>query len=67
MKLYTTPPCILTIATWVPLCRLAFGHSASRLAAGPPALGQSKSYSVQPHLTLAATIGPAGLLRVLFY
>ena len=31
--------------TWVPLSRLAFGHSARRLA-----FGQTKSYSVQPPL-----------------
>ena len=37
------------------------------LAVGPPALGQTKSYSVQPRLPLVATIGPAGRLRVFFY
>ena len=30
-----------------------------RLAVGPLALRQSESYSVQPHLLLEATIGPA--------
>ena len=35
MKLYTTPPSILTLVTWVPQSRLAFGHSARRLAIGP--------------------------------
>ena len=38
MKLYTTPPSIQTLVTWVPQSRLAFGHSALRLAIGPPAL-----------------------------
>ena len=60
MKLYPTPPSILTLVTWVPQSRLAFGHSARRLAVGPPALGQTESYSVQPPLPLAAKIGPAG-------
>ena len=40
MKLYTTPPSILTLVTWVPQSRLAFGHSARRLAIGPPALAK---------------------------
>ena len=40
MKLYTTPPYILTLMTWVPQSRLAFGHSACRLAIGPPALAK---------------------------
>ena len=40
MKLYITPPCILTLVTWVPQSRLAFGHSARRLAIGPPALAK---------------------------
>ena len=33
--------------------------TACRLAVGPPALGQTKSYSVQLHLPLAATLGCA--------
>ena len=40
MKLYITPPSILTLVTWVPQSRLAFGHSAHRLAIGPPALAK---------------------------
>ena len=40
MKLYTTPLSILTLVTWVPQNRLAFGHSAHRLAIGPPALAK---------------------------
>ena len=40
MNLYTTPPSILTLVTWVPQSRLAFGHSARRLAIGPPALAK---------------------------
>ena len=67
VKLYTTPPFILTLVTWVPQGRLAFGHSARRLAVGPPVLGQTKFLSVQPRLLLVATIGPAGGLRVFFY
>ena len=66
MKLYITPPSILTLVTWVPQSRLAFGHSARRLAVGPQALGQTESYSVQPRLPLAATIGSAGRSRVFF-
>jgi hypothetical protein len=53
MKLYTTLPSILTLVTWVSQSRLVFGHSAHRLAVRPPALGQTKSYSVQPCLLLA--------------
>ena len=40
MKLYTTPLSILTLVTWVPHSRLAFGHSAHRLSIGPPALAK---------------------------
>ena len=40
MKLYPTPPSILTLVTWVPQSRLAFGHSARRLAIGPSALAK---------------------------
>ena len=65
MKLYTTPPYILTLVTWVPQSRLAFGHSAHRLAVGPPALGQTESYTVQPCLPLAATIGLLSPARIL--
>ena len=39
-------------------------HSAHRLAVGPPALGQTKSFSGQPRFLLAAMIGPAGRSRV---
>ena len=60
MKGFTTPASILTLVT------LAFGHSACRLAVGPPALGQTELYSVQPHLPLATTIGPVGRSRVSF-
>ena len=56
MKLFTTQPSILTLMTWVPQSRLAFGHSACRLAVGPLALGQTESYSVQPRLPLAASL-----------
>ena len=63
MQLYTTPPSILTIVTWVqPTQAWPLASSARRLA-----FGQTKSYSVQPHLPLAATIGPAGRSRVFFY
>ena len=41
MKLYITPPSILTLVTWVPQSRLAFSHSARRLAIGPPALAKA--------------------------
>ena len=40
MKLYITPLSILTLVTWVPQSRLAFGHSARRLAIAPPALAK---------------------------
>ena len=40
MKLYTSPPSIQILATWVPQSRLAFGHFAHRLAIGPPALAK---------------------------
>ena len=50
---------IYPLATWVLQSNLAFGHSPSRLAIGPPALGQTKPYSVQPCLALAATVRPA--------
>ena len=40
MKLYITPPSILTLVTWVPQSRLSFGHSAHRLAIGPTALAK---------------------------
>ena len=40
MKLYITPPSILTLVTWVPQSRLAFGHSAHRQAIVPPALAK---------------------------
>ena len=38
--LYPTPPSILTLVTWVLQSRLAFGHSARRLAIRPPALAK---------------------------
>ena len=40
MKLYITPQSILTLVTWVTQSRLAFGHSARRLAIQPPALAK---------------------------
>ena len=40
------------------------GHSALKLALGPPALGQTESYSVQPRLPLAATIESLFLLSL---
>ena len=64
MKLYPTPPSIQTLVTLVPQSKLAFGHFPHRLAVGPPVLGQTESYSVQPCLPLAATIGPVGRSRV---
>ena len=54
MKLYFTPQSILTLVTWVPQSRLTFGPR------------QTESYSEQPRLPLAATIGPAGRSRVFF-
>ena len=63
MKLYTSPPYILTLVTWVQRMQAwPLANSAHRLA-----FGQTKSYSLQPRLPLAATIGPAGRLRVFFY
>ena len=63
MKLYTTPPSILTLVTWVQRMQAwPLANSACRLA-----FGQTESYSVQPHLPLAATIGPAGRSRFFFY
>ena len=47
--------------------RTQAGLRPNPLAVEPPALVQTKSYSVQPCLPLAATIGPAGPLRVFFY
>ena len=38
--LYPTPPSILTLVTWVPQSRLAFCHSAHRLAVGPSTLAK---------------------------
>ena len=38
--LYPTPPSILTLVTWVPQSRLAFGHSARRLVIGLSALAK---------------------------
>ena len=67
MKLYTTSPSILTLVTWLPQSKLAFSHSPSRLSVRPPALGQTKSYSVQPGLPLATMIGPVGRSRIFFY
>ena len=59
MKLYTTPPPILTLVTWVPQSKLAFGQTPH--IGWPSGLrpdSQTESYSVQPRLPLAATIGP---------
>ena len=62
-KLYTTPPSILTLLTWVQHMQAwPLANSACRLV-----FGQTESYSVQPCLPLAATIGPASQLRVIFY
>ena len=64
MKLYTTTPTILTLLTWVCQNKLAFGqtpHAGCLSGSGPRPL---QSYSVQPHLQLAAKIGPEGRLRV---
>ena len=65
-ELYTTPPSILTLVTWVPQSRLSFSHASRRLAIGPPALGQTESYRVKTRLPLAATVGPADRSRVFF-
>ena len=63
MKLYTTPPPILTLVTWVQGTQaLPSANSARRLA-----FGQTESYSVQTPLPLAAMIGPASQSRVFFY
>ena len=67
MKLYITPPSILTLVTWVPQSRLAFGHPAHRLADGPPALGQTESYSAQPLLAAGGYNQPLSQLGVFFY
>ena len=64
MKPYTTPPSIITLWTWVPQSKVAFGHSAHRLGVGPLAIDQT---SAQPGLPLAAAIGPAGRSRVVFF
>ena len=60
MMLYPTPPSILTLVTWVQRTQAwPSANSARRLA-----FGQTESYSVQPRLPLAATIG--GRSRVFF-
>ena len=62
-KLYPTPPSILTFVTWIQRTQAwPSAISSHRLA-----FSQTKSYSVQPRLPLAATIGPAGRSRVFFY
>ena len=63
MKLYPTPPSILTLVTWVQ-CTQAWPSAKS---ARWLAFGQTESYSVQPCLPLVATIGPAGRSTVFFY
>ena len=61
--LFPTPPSILTLVTWIQRMQAwSLANSAHRLA-----FGQTKSASVQPRLPLAATISPAGRLRVFFY
>ena len=58
MKLYITPPSILTLVTWVQSMQAWLSaNSAGRLA-----FGQTESYSVQPRLPLAATIKSLFLL-----
>ena len=61
--LYPTPTSILTLVTWVPQSRLAFGHSARRLAIGPPALAK-------PNPTASLAAGgydwPCGPIESLF-
>ena len=52
MKIYPTPPPILTLVTWVPQSKLAFGRSAHRLAIGPSALAK-------PNPTLCSTLLPS--------
>ena len=61
MQLYTTPPSILIIETWVQRTQAwPSASSARRLA-----FGQTKSYSVQPRLPLAAMIGTVGSIAKL--
>ena len=56
MKLYTTPPFILTLVTRVQHTQAwPLANWAHRLA-----FSQTESYSVQPCLQLVATIGPVG-------
>ena len=63
MKLYTTPPSNLYLVIWVHRTQAwPLANPTHRLA-----FGQTKSYSVQLRMPLAAMIGPAGLLRVFFY
>ena len=62
MMLYTTSPSILTLVTWVPQSRLAFGPSARRLAVGTLVLSQTKSCSVQPRLQLPSILIDSGPL-----
>ena len=57
MKLYTTPPSILTLVTWVPQSKLAFGqtpHVGWPSGLRPLAITILQC-SVQPRLPLAAT------------
>ena len=62
MKLYPTPPSILTLVTWLQRTQAwPSANSVRRLA-----FGQTESYSVQPCLPLAATIGPARPIKSLF-
>ena len=64
-KLYTAPPSILTLVTWVQRTQAW----SSAIPARRLAFGQTKfyKYSVQPCLPLAATISPEGRPRVFFY
>ena len=63
MKLYTTPPSILALVTWVQRMQAwPLANSAHRMA-----FGHNESYCVQPCLPLAPTISPAGRSRVYFY
>ena len=70
---YTAPSCptaSLSYSTIYPNSRdLGTAHASwpSAKSARRLAFGQTESYSVQPRLPLAATIGPAGRSRIFFY
>ena len=63
---YTTPPFILTHLTWVPQSRLVFGHSARRLASGPPALAKPNPTVCSPACRWRLRLGLWTRSRVFF-